>query len=207
MVRPISERINDLLRVIQDESRSEVDKLMAGARSTEAEILDSGARQADELRSEIIGKAKSDAYTRKEEALAEAAGKARMEWLKKREELISEVFENARKRINSFVEDPRYADALPALVKEAVTQLDTENVVLHFDQRSRELLREEDLRQIATETHAKLSVGDDISEGIGVIAEFPDGHRFFNNTLELRLERQMTKRRAGVLDILMGRDA
>lgn len=207
MVRPINERINDLLRVIQDESRSEVDKLMAQARATEAEILASGDRQADELRNEIIEKANSAAYTRKEEALAEAAGKARMEWLKKREELISEVLEKARKSIHRIVEDPGYADALPALVREAVTQLDTENVVLHFDQRSRELLREENLRQIAAETKTKLSVGNDILEGIGVIAEFPDGHRFFNNTLELRLERQMNKHRAGVLNILMGGNA
>lgn len=204
MLKSLDERITELTRSILDEAKSDVEKIQAEAKQKESEILKRGKLQAEQLRTEILEKARRDAELRKEERLAEITVKARVEAYERREQLLEATFEAVRKRLPRVPDEPGYLDALMDLMREAILQLQSEKAILRFDAASRKLIGEEAINELGAEFGVALSIGEDLSEDIGVVAQDEKGHRIFENTLEKRLERQMERLRTTVFSILIG---
>ena len=204
MLKSLDERITELTRSILDEAKSDVEKIQAEAQQKESEILKRGKLQAEQLRTEILEKARRDAELRKEERLAEITVKARVEAYERREQLLEATFEAVRKRLPRVPDEPGYLDALMDLMREAIQQLQSEKAILRFDAASRKLIGEEAINELGAEFGVALSIGEDLSEGIGVVAQDEKGHRIFENTLEMRLERQIERLRTTVFSILIG---
>ena len=141
-----------------------------------------------------------------EERLAEVAIKAKIDWLEKREELLNTVFQTVKLRCKNLLESDAYPQALQGLIIDATRQLQTKQVWLHLDSSSRKLLDEKALAEIGKNLNVEIHLGDDLKDGIGVIAQDEQGHRFFDNTLETRLNRQMESLRSEVYKILMGEE-
>jgi len=204
MLKSLDERITELTRSILDEAKSDVEKIQAEAKQKESEILKRGKLQAEQLHTEILEKARRDAELRKEERLAEITVKARVEAYERREQLLEATFEAVRKRLPRVPDEPGYLDALMDLMREAILQLQSEKAILRFDAASRKLIGEEAINELGAEFGVALSIGEDLSEDIGVVAQDEKGHRIFENTLEKRLERQMERLRTTVFSILIG---
>ena len=204
MLKSLDERITELTRSILDEAKSDVEKIQAEAQQKESEILKRGKLQAEQLRTEILEKARRDAELRKEERLAEITVKARVEAYERREQLLEATFEAVRKRLPRVPDEPGYLDALMDLMREAIQQLQSEKAILRFDAASRKLIGEEAINELGAEFGVALSIGEDLSEVIGVVAQDEKGHRIFENTLEMRLERQIERLRTTVFSILIG---
>jgi len=204
MLKSLDERITELTRSILDEAKSDVEKIQAEAKQKESEILKRGKLQAEQLHTEILEKARRDAELRKEERLAEITVKARVEAYERREQLLEATFEAVRKRLPRVPDEPGYLDALMDLMREAILQLQSEKAILRFDAASRKLIGEEAINELGAEFGVALSIGEDLSEVIGVVAQDEKGHRIFENTLEKRLERQMERLRTTVFSILIG---
>lgn len=204
MLKSLDERITELTRSILDEAKSDVEKIQAEAKQKESEILKRGKLQAEQLHTEILEKARRDAELRKEERLAEITVKARVEAYERREQLLEATFEAVRKRLPRVPDEPGYLDALMDLMREAIQQLQSEKAILRFDAASRKLIGEEAINELGAEFGVALSIGEDLSEGIGVVAQDEKGHRIFENTLEMRLERQIERLRTTVFSILIG---
>jgi vacuolar-type H+-ATPase subunit E/Vma4 len=58
--------------------------------------------------------------------------------------------------------------------------------------------------EVSKATGAAITIGENLPDGVGVVAETTDGHRQLNNTLSNRLHRQQDNLRAAVYHILMG---
>jgi vacuolar-type H+-ATPase subunit E/Vma4 len=207
ILKSLEDRIEDLMRAIRDDSRAEIAQLEVEARAKEAEILKAGHQQAEDIRTAILDHARKEAATLREEKMAEVQLNAKMRWLKQREKLLSAVFDGARSRFTDLLNSPEYTLALPGLTKDAIEHLQCDFVILHFDAFSRQLITDKELAEITAETNTTISVSDDLSTGFGVVAQCRDGHRLFDNTLEIRLNRQMESLRAPVFSILMGEEA
>lgn len=204
MLKSLDGRIQDLTRAIIDDARAEVIQLHTEAKAKETEILTAGEKEADQIRKEILDQAQKESAAYKEKALADIQMQARMLWLERRELLFSKVFDNAKQRLSSLIQTPEYALALKGFVKEAVSNIQATTVRLHFDDFSRGLISDLDLKTIQEELKVKLLIGENIQKGIGVVAETEDGHRHYDNTLEVRLQRQQMGLRSAVYRILMG---
>ncbi len=163
--------------------------------------------QAKQLYAEILDKARREAELRKEEKLAEITVKARVEAYERREQLLENVFSQVQDRVANIPDESNYAEALMGLVREAIRYLQSKNVVLKFDAKSRELISEEDLRKLSSELGTRIEIGENLIEGTGVVAMDEKGHRSFENTLERRLERQLERLRSKVFEILIGENA
>lgn len=204
MLKSIDERIADLTRTILEAAQADAEKINAEARRQESEILKSGELQAKQLYAEILEKARREAEFRKEEKLAEITVKARVEAYERREQLLESVFSQVQDRLATVPEEPNYSEALMGLVREAIGQLQSKNVVLKFDAKSRKIISEEHLKKLSSELGIQIEIGENLSEETGVVAMDEKGHRSFENTLERRLERQMERLRSKVFEILIG---
>ncbi|HPR34471.1 MAG TPA: V-type ATP synthase subunit E family protein [Anaerolineaceae bacterium] len=203
----MDERIADLTRTILDAAQADAEKINAEARHRESEILKRGELQAKQLYAEILDKARREAELRKEEKLAEITVKARVEAYERREQLLETVFSQVQNRVANIPDESNYAEALMGLVREAIRYLQSKNVVLKFDAKSRELISEEELRKLSSELGTRIEIGENLIEGTGVVAMDEKGHRSFENTLERRLERQLERLRSKVFEILIGENA
>ena len=203
----MDERIADLTRTILDAAQADAEKINTEARHQESEILKRGELQAKQLYAEILDKARREAELRKEEKLAEITVKARVEAYERREQLLENVFSQVQDRVANIPDESNYAEALMGLVREAIRYLQSKNVVLKFDAKSRELISEEDLRKLSSELGTRIEIGENLIEGTGVVAMDEKGHRSFENTLERRLERQLERLRSKVFEILIGENA
>lgn len=207
MLKSIDERIAELTRTIFDAAQADAEKINADARHQESEILKRGELQAKQLYAEILDKARREAELRKEEKLAEITVKARVEAYERREKLLETVFSQVQDRLANVPSESNYAEALMGLVREAIRHLQSKNVVLKFDAKSRELISEEDLRKLSSELGTRIEIGENLIDGTGVVAMDEKGHRSFENTLERRLERQLERLRSKVFEILIGENA
>lgn len=207
MLKSMDERIADLTRTILDAAQADAEKINAEARHRESEILKRGELQAKQLYAEILDKARREAELRKEEKLAEITVKARVEAYERREQLLETVFSQVQDRVANIPDESNYAEALMGLVREAIRYLQSKNVVLKFDAKSRELISEEELRKLSSELGTRIEIGENLIEGTGVVAMDEKGHRSFENTLERRLERQLERLRSKVFEILIGENA
>ena len=207
MLKSIDERIADLTRTILDAAQADAEKINTEARHQESEILKRGELQAKQLYAEILDKARREAELRKEEKLAEITVKARVEAYERREQLLETVFSQVQDRLVNIPSESLYAEALMGLVREAIRHLQSKNVVLKFDAKSRKLVSEEDLKKLSSELGTRIEIGENLIEGTGVVAMDEKGHRSFENTLERRLERQLVRLRSKVFEILIGENA
>jgi len=207
MLKSMDERIADLTRTILDAAQAPTLKRSMEARHRESEILKRGELQAKQLYAEILDKARREAELRKEEKLAEITVKARVEAYERREQLLETVFSQVQNRVANIPDESNYAEALMGLVREAIRYLQSKNVVLKFDAKSRELISEEELRKLSSELGTRIEIGENLIEGTGVVAMDEKGHRSFENTLERRLERQLERLRSKVFEILIGENA
>ena len=206
MLKSIDERIEDLSRAIIEEAHADAEMLRSVAKLKENVVLEAGQKQAEKIRAEILENAKLEAERLHEERLAEVAIKAKIDWLEKREELLNTVFQTVKLRCKNLLESDAYPQALQGLIIDATRQLQTKQVWLHLDSSSRKLLDEKALAENGKNLNVEIHLGDDLKDGIGVIAQDEQGHRFFDNTLETRLNRQMESLRSEVYKILMGEE-
>lgn len=207
MLKSIDERVTELTRTILDAAQADAKKINAEAKHRESEILKSGELQAKQLYAEILEKARREAELRKEEKLAEITVKARVEAYERREQLLESVFSQVQDRLVNIPDEPSYAEALMGLVQDAIRQLQSKNVVLKFDAKSRKIISEEHLKKLGSELGIQIEIGENLSEETGVVAMDKKGHRSFENTLERRLERQLERLRSKVFEILIGENA
>lgn len=204
MVKSLEDRIEDLIRTIRDDSRTEIGELESEAKKRESEIIAKAQTEAEQIRSTIISAAQVGAKSIGEEVKAESELAQKRKYQTRREKLIEQVFDRVRSSFPDLVDRYEYSQALPGLVKDSLQQLETREAILRLDERSHNLINSEQLAAIANSLDIKITVGDNLSSGFGVMAFSPDGHRVIDNTLGSRLEMQKSQLRTTVFEILMG---
>jgi V/A-type H+-transporting ATPase subunit E len=204
MLKSLDERFDILTKAIMDDAQSDAAKVRDDAQQKADEIMQDAKEQAEMIRKNVLSRAVQDAETLKEEKLSAEKMNAQMLWLSHREALLDKVFQEAQKRIPGLVSCPDYATYLEGLVKETLTNIQSDTVILHFDAQSQQFIQDEFIERIADETKIHITVGDLLETGTGVTAETTDGHRQYDNTLETRLVRQQQQLRASVYHVMMG---
>ena len=150
-----------------------------------AKILETGEKQAESVKRQIIGAAELD---------------ARNAQLRSLEKAVNEAFDLATRRISSE-SGASHERALIALIQEGLDVLGPRATVLCAAKDRRAVSSA--IRKFGNK--AKLSLGDDEVDTLGgVVLSTPDGSVRFDNTFEARLERMRPTLRKEVAAILTG---
>jgi len=194
-----------LERAIKEQARKEARQILVDAQAQVERIRGQGQARADAEREAILRRAHEEDQTLRSHATAAARLGAHTLKLKRRELLLERVFDAVRQQMASAPDWPDYEQILHRLLREAVHSLGTsEALVLRADERTRQLLDEGTLANLAQELGVRLYIGAPLLQGTGIVLETPDGHRRYDNTLEHRLARMREALRTPVYHILMG---
>ena len=182
------QQVETLSAYIRNISSNDVSALQRQTKEEIEKALDQGDDQIQRIRYDILETMKAKAEQAEVEAKAEFIRKKKLDWLQKREELLDKVFQELKTKFKDFVHTKAYADGLVKLVTEAVEKIQSDSIILRFDQQSDQLITSEKLEEIANQKGLNLIRGEILEGCHGVFAESEDGRFSFDNTLEGRLD-------------------
>jgi vacuolar-type H+-ATPase subunit E/Vma4 len=198
------QRLRELSRGVLGEAEAEARQTVEDARARAASIRQAAQAQAETRREEILQQARRAAEPLHRQAVASAEMQAQRLRLESRETLLSQVFLAARERLPSVTQWPDYPDILRFLIREAATNLAVEELVLHADAEAHRHLSDAFLAELGGQLGVRLQRGQLLNDEVGIVAETPDGHRRYHNTLGARLQRLRETLRAPVYRMLRG---
>jgi vacuolar-type H+-ATPase subunit E/Vma4 len=204
-MNPKQDAIQTLTGAILAEAQQEAQQILAEAEAKAADIRHRAEVQASSESAERLQLAEVEVQTLHTHTIAAAQLDAQTLKLQKREELLTEVFERVRQQLSALPQSEGYAVLVRPLTREAVENLSVEgDIVLRTDPATQALLDSALQADLGQELGVHLTAGSPLEQGTGIIAETPDGHRKYDNTLEARLARMQERLRAPVYRILMG---
>jgi V/A-type H+-transporting ATPase subunit E len=202
-MKVLEEDIQGLSRAILRDATAEAEQLKEEAQAKADEIRKRAQEQAEKERQAILERAKQEAERLRGQVVATAQLKARTTQLEHREKLMDKVFEAARQRIPSLQKRSDYAKLSAELLREALIQLNASDAQVRADEATMKFLKKE-ADDIAKELNAKITFGDPLESGTGVLVDTSDGRLHYDNTLETRLNRFQSVLRSSVYQVLMG---
>jgi vacuolar-type H+-ATPase subunit E/Vma4 len=203
MMKLDEENIELLTRAILVEARTEAEQIRVEARE-KADALRQQARQrAESEREEIMRHARQEAERIRSQGVATAQMKARTLQLEHREKLLDKVFNAAREKLSGLQRRPDYDSIAAQLVREAVTQLKVDQAEVRADAVTQKLLGGK-LEDLSRELNTRLSLGEVLESGTGIVVDADHGRLHYDNTLETRLSRLQSTLRSAVYHVLMG---
>lgn len=203
-MRSVEESIQALSRAVTQRVRADADQVLADAKARANDVREQGQQQAEAERKHILDRATQEAERIRSQAVASAQLKARTRMLERREKLLDDVLDAARQRLPAVQQWTDYDRIVFELAREAVAQLRAERCLIRADQRALEILAGGALAELATTSGRQLGLGEALEGTTGMIAETPDKHRRYDNTLVARLERMRDELRFPVFRLLMG---
>jgi V/A-type H+-transporting ATPase subunit E len=196
--------IEALKRAIIGDAKGETEHILDDARARAEGLHQQAEAQANAEREAILQRARQKAETLHSHAMAAAQLEAQTLKLKRREQLLEHIFASARQQLTSAPEWPDYEQIARHLVREAAERLGADEVLMHADEGTQEVLNDDVLADLGKELGVHLRAGEPLTQGTGLVLETPDGHRRYDNTLETRLARTQNTLRAPVYHILTG---
>ena len=202
--RPAEENIELLSRAILKEAEVDAQQVKEEAQAKADAVRQRAQEEAEKERNGILDQARQEAERLKSQSVASAQLKARTQQLEYREKLLDRVFDAARQKLPGIQKRADYGKLAAELLREAVVQLKAKEAIVHCDEVTQKALKDGAFDQLSKELDAKLTMGEALSEGTGVIVDTSDGHLHFDNTLETRLRRLQGTLRSSVYHVLMG---
>lgn len=204
MKQAVDENIDALSRAIMTDARSEADQLLEDARAKAESIRKQAQEQAEAERKQILDRANQEAARIRSQVISTTQLKARTMQLEHREKLLDKVFQTAQQELASVQQWTDYDEIAQNLLREALMQLQVNEVRVRADKRTMSAYSKKFLDDLSQEMNVKISEGDPLEQGVGVIVETVDKHMQYDNTLETRLRRMQNNLRSPVNHLLMG---
>jgi vacuolar-type H+-ATPase subunit E/Vma4 len=196
----------ELEQAIMHEAEAEAKKILDDAHLQATRIKQHAQTEVKAEREAILQEARQKAAAQHKQSYAKAQQEAQMLKLRRREQLLERVFAEARERLASIPGRPDHVQIGHRLVREAVERLAVDEIIVRTDGGTWENLDEATLKALGEELGVHLIPGERLAQGTGVVLETPEGHRYYDNTLETRLERIQNTLRAPVYRILMDQE-
>lgn len=191
-----------LRRAILKQARQEAQQLLEQAEAQAEARLQQALVQAEQEAQQQLATHRQQLLQTQERALAQAELDAQLFLLEQREALLEEVLTRARAQLSQITTWPTYPQIAVQLAREAIAQLHAPAIVLEADPFTQQILDPETLAALGAEIGVSITLGPPLTEGLGIIAHTPEGHRRYDNTLAARLERLYPQRRAEIYALL-----
>jgi V/A-type H+/Na+-transporting ATPase subunit E len=203
-MKSVEENIETLSKALLSEAEAEAKQIKAEAEAKAETIRQRAQKQAEAGRAEILQRASAEAERLSSQVIATTQLKARTQQLDHREKLLEQVFTAARQQLPTIKQWSDYDVICLRLLREAVTQLKTEQATVQADAATQKCLTHEAVAKLAGELNVSLELNGALEKGTGVIVETTNGRMHYDNTLETRLNRLQNTLRSPVYHLLMG---
>ena len=160
--------VSDLQSTLDDTQRNLDDSVVTLEQEYD-KIISDGNKEADKLKRQLVGS--SDLKIRNQQLLLV-------------QESIAKVFDEVVSKIKSTPHDSSYESLLVTLIKESITMLGSENIIIHTSEKDKILVG-----KILSKMSGPEMSSDSIVCMGGIRAKSKDNTMAFDNTIDARLER------------------
>lgn len=190
----LSQAESEFVSQIDSAFQQAIDNLEASRTKLHAEyeaIIESAKKQAENLKRQIIGSSRLTARNR-ELLLIESA--------------INEIFEKAKERLQSKVDEKSYKDLIRKMIEESISKLDSPEIIIECNKNDYELVKKVIQELSANKNNkVKLTISKkpvDVVGGIRAISG--DGTMTLDNSMDSRIERLKPLIRKEIVQLLRG---
>jgi len=190
----LSQAESEFVSQIDSAFQQAIDNLEASRTKLHAEyeaIIESAKKQAENLKRQIIGSSRLTARNR-ELLLIESA--------------INEIFEKAKERLQSKVDEKSYKDLIRKMIDESISKLDSPEIIIECNKNDYELVKKVIQELSANKNNkGKLTISKkpvDVVGGIRAISG--DGTMTLDNSMDSRIERLKPLIRKEIVQLLRG---
>jgi vacuolar-type H+-ATPase subunit E/Vma4 len=193
---------------VMSEAGGAAQQVLAEARARAERIKAQARAEADAEGAVLMDRARMTAARDYQRAVGSAVLEARALRARRREVVLDRVFSSAAAQLETLaasVGDEVYASIVLSLVAEAAAQIEAvDALVIHGDATSLATLDAAALDGLSEACACRLSVGELLAQGTGVVVVSPNGRLRYDNTFQTRLVRMRDELRVEVARILAG---
>ncbi|MDH7592943.1 MAG: V-type ATP synthase subunit E family protein [Methanomicrobiales archaeon] len=184
MVTDAQERIREL----REKASAEAEGIKKEALSREDEIK---KRYRENVRKEL--------ELERRRIISSVKERNRIEILRAKNKVLEQAYREAYESLVHLRDSPAYRDFLRRSIRESISELEGESIVIHADKRDEPLCRE-----IIGELGRNCEIKTDLVSSGGVTASSADGRHLILNSIESRLERIKERMRPPLFELLFG---
>ena len=178
----------DKIRVIKEKATGDAEEIKAEAEKKDEMIkkryLDAVRKTVESERSKSLGKVNED---------------IRMQLTRAKDDVFQHAFTEAQKILQSVRGQANYENIFKTLLKEAVTELEGEEILLHIDKKDENLCK-----KLLSELKLNCGIVTDITCAGGLNVSTKDGRFIIFNTVDSRSERAKMLLKLDVFTTLYG---
>ena len=178
----------DKIRVIKEKATGDAEEIKAEAEKKDEMIkkryLDAVRKTVESERSKSLGKVNED---------------IRMQLTRAKDDVFQHAFTEAQKILQSVRGQANYENIFKTLLKEAVTELEGEEILLHIDKKDENLCK-----KLLSELKLNCGIVTDITCAGGLNVSTKDGRFIIFNTVDSRIERAKMLLKLDVFTTLYG---
>jgi V/A-type H+-transporting ATPase subunit E len=191
--------IDDLIQAVEVSGQERIQEIRERSKAEADEIIREAQAKDLPIKKRFMEEATQSVAIQRNKILSEVREKSRMEVIKAKNEIFERVFEEAVQKMGSARAHPKYREILGTLLREALDDLGSDNVVLHIDKRDESLLKE-----LLNELKVSGEITADLTSAGGLNAYSNDGRFIVFNTLESRLKKAKEIYRPEMFSVLFG---
>lgn len=191
---------SELVHLLEQEARTEIDAVRAAARERAGEIVASARREADEILAAARRRVDAERARARTQTTSTARLRAAALVLAAKDGAIRTVFERAASEIRAAMADAgRRRGVIRAFLREAAQGLSAGRVTVEVPRGDAQAAREAS-RELGLD--AEVREGDDVPEGVRLTSQ--DGRVVVENTVPSRLARARLELASRVAEALWG---
>jgi len=195
--------LSSIAKEILEDAEREAENLLRRAESQAEKILEEAEKKAEERYKAILKEGKSKIKIEEQQASTLFEIEVKNKLLRAKEELVEEAFEMVLERLREYVLTEEYHECLLGLIAEASRKINSERLIIEFNERDRQRVTERDLLELSRKIGVEFIRSKRMVDCIGgVIVKSLDGKITVDNTFENRLKTLKESLRVKIAKIL-----
>ena len=202
----MSSGTDKIVSSIMSEAQEKADVIIQDANAEASAITQNAEKTAEAEKTKILDNGKKQSDMRYQQIISEAKMNARRAELGAKEEVIEEAFAKATSQLEEMAssDSEEYDDSLSKMIKEAVDELGSNDLVIQLNERDTEKFKSQLGENVSTFQidDVNFQIGEPIDTIGGAIVKTKSGDIEVNNTIESRLDRFKSLLRSEVANVL-----
>lgn len=188
-----------LLESLEASAGEKITEYQEKAKKDAAEIRKEAEKKDEGIKKRHLEAVRKAVETEKTKSSAKIREENRMQLIRVKDTVYQKAFSEAQKILSSARENIHYEKNFSRMLKEAVTEMEGEEKILHIDRRDEVLCK-----QLIAELHLNCDLVTDLTIAGGLNISTMDGQFVVFNTIEARFEKAKVLLKPEIFAILYG---
>jgi len=188
-----------LIKSVEVSAEERILELRAKAYRQSAELRKEAEEKEEPIRKKHLDAAKTAFEAERNKSIAKVKEETRMQLIRAKDEANQKVWSEAKKILSSARQNAQYEKSFRKMLKEAVLELEGEEIQLHIDKRDENLCK-----KLLQELNLNCEIISDLTTAGGLNASTKDTKFIIFNTIESRFEKAKEFLKSEIFALLYG---